>query len=925
MLGPVEVWDGHAWMPVRAAKVRTLLAILVLNRGQVLDRDWLIDALWQGNPPPSAAQLLPHYLWRLRTLLPDGANQVRTVPLGYLCALDPGNLDHERFAALLEDGRTAAAAGQLDPAIATLDSALALWRGPALADARSGDLLDAAARRLDQLRVEAEEIRAETRMASGRHVEALPALTELTAIEPFRERGWHLLILALYRAGRRPAALAAYQRLWHVWTDQLGIEPGHGLRELHRRVLADDPALLGEGSPGQPATGLAPRQLPIGVRHFVGRTAELKELTGLLDEAASAVVISAIDGTAGIGKTALALHWAHQVAARYPDGQLYVNLRGFDPSGAPMQPAEAIRGFLDAFAVPADRIPLTLQAQAGLYRTLVAGRRVLVMLDNARDVEQVRPLLPGSGSCLVVVTSRSRLAGLVAAEDAYPITLDLLTAGEADDLLARRLGPARTAGEPAAVREIIARCARLPLALAIVAARAVTQPAVPLAQLATELREARSSLDALATDDAATDIRAVFSWSYRRLSAPAARLFRLLALHPGPHIARSAAASLAGVPIEGVRPLLAELADLHLVAEWVPGRYTFHDLLRSYATELVDTDDPVADRRAAIHRMLDHYLHTAYAAARLINPHRDPITLAAPAASVTVDDLADAESAMAWFTTEHQVLVAVVDAAGNTGFDSYPWQLAWSLTTFFQRRGHARDAVTTQRAGLAAALRLGDLAAQTHAHRGLARALEQAGNYAAAKDHHERTLSLCRQLRDDLGAAHTHFAFASIFDRQGDYREALSHTRAALDLFRAAGHETGTARALNGVGWFLALLGDYPQAIALCQQALDICTASGNRGTAAAAWDSIGYAHHRGGDLDRAIDCYRRSIELYHAVDEAFQEAGILNHLGDAHRDAGDLAAARDAWRRAVDLFDRFGHGDAAGVRAKLGASINSR
>jgi Domain of unknown function (DUF4062) len=400
------------------------------------------------------------------------------------------------------------------------------------------------------------------------------------------------------------------------------------LREFAGRRPPLDSNLLAraDADPPPPPEMAVPRQLPTAVAGFAGRAAELEALTGLLEEPTlpgGTVVISAIDGTAGIGKTALAVQWAHQVADQFPDGQLYVNLRGFDPAGPPVTPAEAVRGFLDAFEVPAAPIPASLESQAARYRSLLAGRRVLVLLDNAHDADQVRPLLPGSPGCSVVVTSRNRLSSLIA-DGAHPLTVGLFTEADARQMLTRRLGEDRVAAQPQAVQQIIARCARLRLALSIVAARAAAHPDFPLTALAEELRDAEGRLQAL------DRVTAVFSWSYRQLSDPAARLFRLLGLHPGPDITAPAAASLAAVPLAAVRPMLAELADANLITEHTPGRFTFHDLLRAYATTQTRTHDPGSDRNAALERILDHYLHTAQAAWSLSYPHQQQAITLAP-------------------------------------------------------------------------------------------------------------------------------------------------------------------------------------------------------------------------------------------------------------------------------------------------------
>ncbi|MGM1063044.1 ATP-binding protein [Saccharothrix sp. Mg75] len=454
---------------------------------------------------------------------------------------------------------------------------------------------------------------------------------------------------------------------------------------------------------------VVPRQLPAPPRHFAGREAELAALDRLADEAADTAAVCAIGGTAGIGKTALAVHWARLAADRFPDGHLYVNLRGYGP-GAPLSPAEAVRGFLDALAVPPPEVPTTPDGQTGLYRSLLAGKRVLVLLDNARDAEQVRPLLPGSPGCLALVTSRDRLAGLIAVEDAHPLRLDPLTPPEARTVLADRVGAHRVLAEPAAADRIATACAGLPLVLAVVAARAATHPDFPLAALADELAGARG-LDAFAGGDRAVDVRTVFSWSYRGLPPAAARLFRLLALHPGPDVGTAAAASLAGVDVREARRLLRDLADAHLLNEHLPGRFTRHDLLRAYAGELTGEEDRAEDRRAAVHRVLDHYLRTADRAAHLLDPHRVPAEPPAPAVGAAPEEPADTARALAWFTAEHRVLLAVT-AQRDPGFDAHVHGLARTLSTYLYRAGYWHDWVFAEQAALRAARRAGDLAAR---------------------------------------------------------------------------------------------------------------------------------------------------------------------------------------------------------------------
>jgi tetratricopeptide (TPR) repeat protein len=667
-----------------------------------------------------------------------------------------------------------------------------------------------------------------------------------------------------------------------------------------------------------------PAQLPRDVFGFAGRVDHLARLDALLTSAASgqpaAAVISAVSGMAGLGKTTLAVHWAHRVKHRFPDGQLYVNLRGFDPGGSVMAPAEAVRGFLDAFNVPAERIPLSLDAQAALYRSLLDGRRVLVVLDNARDAEQVRPLLPGTPTALVVVTSRNRLSSLVAVDGAHPLMLDLLTQAEARELLARRLGPDRLAAEPQAVEQIIACCARLPLALSIAAARA-EQSGFKLAALAAELDKASGRrLDVLDADDPVSQVRTVFSWSYTTLSPAAARLFRLLGLHPSPDISAAATASLAAVPPAATRQLLAELTRASLLTEHIPGRYTLHDLLRDYAADLTHTHDPADQRCAAVGRLLDHYLHTAHTAARLLYPARDPIplALAPPGPGVTPEQPADHGQAVAWLTAEHPVLLAAVRQAAEAGFDTHTCQLSWTLDTFLTRRGPWHDLTTTWQTALHAARRLDHPAAQALAHRNLAIAHTMLGRYPDAHTHLGHALDLSTHTGDHVGQARAHRALGYLWWRQGRPELALDHAQRALTLFRAAGHRRGQADAFNSVGWCHALLGDHQQALTHCQQGLTLHQELGDRQGEALTWDSLGYAHHHLAHHTHAADCYQHALDLFRDIGDRYEEATTLTHLGDTHHATGNPTAARTAWQHALDILTDLDHPDADTVRAKI-------
>jgi DNA-binding SARP family transcriptional activator/tetratricopeptide (TPR) repeat protein len=952
LLGPLVVRSGHTAVQVSAGKQRALLAALLLDANQVVAISGLAEAIWQGRPPETARVTLQNYVMRLRhTLGPAGYERIISCPSGYLIEVHPGELDLAQFTELHGAGLAAARAGAWEDASAQLAAALKLWRGRPLADVPS-PLLAAKVPGLAEMRLVALETRIDADLHLYRHHDVTAELAALATAEPLRERVHELLMLALYRSGQQAAALAAYRRARRRIVDELGIEPGPALRELNQRILRSDPTLRLHPPPGDrpPQGGGAPRDrggrpgpsmLPAGVPGFTGRDAELRALSAMLPAPAPGhvrpgavprahaapggsgpVLITAVGGTAGVGKTALAVHWAREHAADFPGGQLYVNLRGFGPAD-PMPPGEALRIFLDALAVPAAGTG-TLDGLRALYRSRLAGTKTLIVLDNARDPDQVRPLLPAEPACLVIVTSRNELTGLIAAEGAHPITLDVLAAGDARQLLIRRLGPERVAAEPDAATELIGRCARLPLALAIAAARATARPGFPLAALAAELRDARSRLSALGTGEDTTDVRAVFSWSYHQLSPAAARMFRLLGLHPGPDATAPAAASLAGVTPAEARRLLRELTRDRLLTEYSPGRFALHDLLRAYATEQAEAIDLDADRRAAIHRALDHYLRTAHAATLLLSPQREPIELAAARPDVTPEPIPGHQQALGWFEAEHGVLAAAITLAAGTGFDAHAWQLAWTMATFLDRRGYWHEWAAIQRIAVAATARLGDTAGQAVTFRILASARIKVGDYEGARASLAECLRLYGKLGDRSGQARTHEMLSLAAGRQDRHADALGHAEQALRLFEAVGNQAGRAQALNTVGWYHGLLGDYRRARTFCKRALALCRTLGDRHGEAGTWDSLGYAEHQLGKLTDAVACYESALSLFRELGDRLSEATILTHLGDSHTAAGDRQRGRDAWQHALAILDDLNHPDAGAVRAKL-ASADDR
>jgi tetratricopeptide (TPR) repeat protein len=644
-------------------------------------------------------------------------------------------------------------------------------------------------------------------------------------------------------------------------------------------------------------------------------------LSALLEDARAPgdmVVVSAINGAAGIGKTTLALHWAHRVADRYPDGQLYVNLRGFDPHNSPMQPAEAIRGFLAAFGVNPAGLPPSSEAQAALYRSILAGRQMLMVLDNALDTDQVRPLLPGSPGCMVVVTSRNRLTGLVATEGAYPVHLNLLTPDEARELLVCHLGAARVAAEPAAVAEIIDRCAGLPLSLGIMAARATDDAHAPLQDLAAELSDIHGRLDALDAGDSMTSVRSVFSWSYNGLPVASARLFRLLGVHPGPHITVPAAASMCRMTPSATHKALNGLARAHLITKHAPGRYAFHDLLRAYAAEQAGVIDTASERVDALRRAAQHYLHTAHSAALVMDPHRSSVDLPQPPADLMIETFTDYDRAMQWFETETPVLLAVIAQANAEGLHTQIWQLAWCLTDFLDRSGNWHDQVAVQLMALSAAERLADQLGQAHSCRGLAHAYTRLGRYAEAEPLYQQAIGAFATVGDRTQQAGVHLNFAWMFELIKCYDKSLAQAQRGLDLYQAADHRVGEARALNAVGWYQTLSGDHHSALRNCENALPLLRELNAPHDEAYTLESIGHAHQRLGNHIEAIRHYEEALAVLTRLDDRYYIATMHIRLGELLQKSGDRAAAREHWHRALSILDALRHQDADQIRSVL-------
>ncbi|MGI5453005.1 AfsR/SARP family transcriptional regulator [Streptomyces sp. CA-249302] len=936
VLGPVRAWRGDTELVLGPPKQRALLALLLTEAGRPVAVHEIVDVLWGENPPDTAVNVVQRHIGALRRLLePELPARGESRWLvrgsgGYRLEADAESLDLLSFRELRQ--RAAKAAQDGEPAVATelLIEALALWRGPAATGIAPEVRSHPAFVALDGEHLAAVKEAAELALEAGGGLGArvLVTLRQAAAQHPLDEGLQARLILVLAATGHQAEALDVHRTVRTRLADELGVQPGPELQAVQQRILgrthglrvAGEVADVQEARPEAVAT-VRPAQLPADLAAFTGRRSELARVRELLPasgESLSAVVISAIGGMAGVGKTTLAVHWAHSVADRFPDGQLYVNLRGFHPTGSIMSAAEAIRSFLDAFGVPAQRIPGGLDAQAALYRSLLADRRVLIVLDNARDTEHVRPLLPGAPGCLALVTSRNQLYGLVAGEGAHSLTLDVLTHADAREFLSRRLGADRVAREPDAVAEIIDLCGRLPLALAVVSARAVVNPTFPLASVAAELRESEDSLDAFAGEAPVADARSAFSWSYQLLTPAAARVFRLLALHPGPDCSLAAVASLAGQRIGQVRPPLAELVRAHLLSEPVPGRYGCHELLRAYGTELGRAQDGAQDLDAARRRLLDHYLHTVHAADAVMAPTRERIQLRPHAPGVTVPRLPDEAAAAGWLEANRSVVLAAIEQDARHGSGEHSWQLAAAVDLYLDRNGHWQEQLAAQTTALGAAQRLGDIRGQAHGHKALGFANGRFDRWDEADAHLARARELFGEIGDGIGLGRAHRHSAYLANRRERHDVALNHYAYASALYRAAGWDSGEAYVANEVGWTYILMGRYEDALKECGRALSVHQRTGDGNGVASAWDSLGYAHHHLHEHDRALECYEHALQLYRESRDRYLVADTLGHIGDTHRAAGDDIRAALAWREALGILEEIEHPEAAQVRDRL-------
>jgi tetratricopeptide (TPR) repeat protein len=760
---------------------------------------------------------------------------------------------------------------------------------------------------------------------------------------------WDRLVEPLVRActGNDEVAVAEWRRRHDVLA-----EVYHAFRNQHRQ----------HGTPR--STGVArvvPAQLPTDVDAFTGRATELAELDhhlALTSATSTAVMISVVSGTAGVGKTALAVRWAHRVQDCFPGGQLYVNLRGYDP-GPPMTPEQALEGFLRALDVPVDKIPVGMEAKAGLYRSLLNGRRVLVVLDNAHTAEQVRPLLPGSPGCLVVVTSRNRLSGLLARNGAHRVNLDPLPPSEAVLLLRQIIGVARVEAEPDMAVELARRCAYLPLALRISAERVASHPHTTLADLAGELADERDRLNVLIADeDETTAVRSVFLWSYRTLAPAVARLFRLLGLHAGPDISLPSAAVLAGTTPPQARQLLDVLTGVHLLEQTGHDRYRFHDLLRLYAAERAAAEESDHDRATAVRRVLAWYLHTADAAGRVLTPQWRYVPLDSPEADFPPLVFVTYHQAVKWCEAERANLVAATRHAAECGQHVIAWKLPAVLWNFFLLRGHWHDWITTHETGLAATHYLHDRYGEAWIANNLGDGYRGLGRFDEALDHLQQALAAWRELYDRWGEGWTLYNLGTTYRSMGRFDDALEHYQQALARGRKMGKPWGEAWALHSLATTYRSMGRFDDALEHYQQALargrkmgkpwgeawalhSLATTYRSMGRFEDAFDhyhqallvrreindrwgegwtlhSVAITYRDLGRFDDALDHYHQALLVYRKINDSWGEGRTLYNIGELLHDTGHLAEARGSWHQALAIFEDLGDPWAANVRARL-------
>jgi DNA-binding SARP family transcriptional activator/tetratricopeptide (TPR) repeat protein len=929
LLGPVGIWQGGQSLGPTRAQVRTVLAMLLLDPGRVVPMDAVATALWDADPPPSARNAVQGYVSRLRRNLAGlpGA-ELSTSPRGYCLAVDRHLVDLYRFRDLVAQAR----AGDGAAASGLLDAALSLWRGPALVDAAGAWLPTVLGPALEDERLAALDDRAALDLSAGRHGTVVAGLSAVVAEHPLRERSVALLMTALHHGGRRADALALFRDTRRRLVDDLGIEPGGALQHIHKEILesAPTPPSSRTRAPAVPAPAWVPRQLPADGAAFTGRDAELATLRALLPaggEPAGATVC-VVSGPAGVGKTSLAVRFGHQVQDRFPDGQLFVDLRGFH-TGPSVPAAEALPVLLVGLGLAAERIPVGLDAQVALYRSLLAGRRILLVLDNVADPDQARPLLPGEPGCLVLVTSRDRLSGLLALDGAQRLTLDVLPAADARTVLARTAGPALTGADPDAVAELTRLCGHLPLALRIAGARLADRPDLGVgrhvAELAAHGRTTRLRVDG----DSSATVRGAFDLSYQAIPAPARRVFWLLGLVPAPAgLSTAAVAALAGLPPHEVEPLVDALARLHLVRAGADGRVACHDLLLQYAAELAAEHGEPAERDAATLRLLHFYVHTTdNASTTLVGRSRLRLPRDPAPQGVAPVEFAEQSRAGEWIAEEWSNLAAAVDHAAASARHRMVWQLANALRDFTQMRATPEQGLHIARTGLASARETGYVRGEAAMRLNLGYLRWRTADYQAMLDECEAAALLSRRAGWHRGRSAALCNNGIALAQLGQSRRAIHRFERALAINREVEDRIGEATVLINLTAAYELVGDLARAAEYAGVALPLLRELGHRQEEAIANENLAMVRRHQGHLDDAIAAIDRSLAISRAIGAHHEEASALNTLGLVHRDAGrcddataSLATSLDITRRGSDTrLEGIAHTSLASVQIRQG------
>jgi DNA-binding SARP family transcriptional activator/tetratricopeptide (TPR) repeat protein len=926
VLGPLEITVSGQPVAVTAPRLRTLLAVLAMSAGRAVAVDRLATAAWGEELPRDTRATVQTYITRLRGVL--GEQLIGTGQDGYLLRAEPDQVDALRFVRLLD-----AAAAAPEPAAerALLAQALALWRGEPFEDVRTAWLADVEARRLVERYLAAVERRIDLDLADGRANELVAELSELTARHSLRESLWLRLLVVLDRCGRQAEALERYEAARVRLAEELGADPGPELQQMHADLLAGRPLWPARDAARAAAQQVVPRQLPADVDVFTGRQAALAGMEKLLgsgddDGALPPVVVSALTGTAGIGKSALAIHAAHRVAGRFPDGQLYVNLHGATAGLRPLQPLEVLGRFLRALGVDSGAIPGEVEEAAALFRSRVAGRRLLVVLDDAADSAQVRPLLPASPGCGVVVTSRRLLASL---EGAHHLHLDVLAPDEATELLGRLAGEQRVAAEPEAAAEVARLCGWLPLALRIAGARLAVRPAWPVAELAGRLADAQRRLDELELAD--VGVRTSFTVSYQQLRTnddpadrAAAAAFGLLGLSDGPELGVPVAARLLDVGEQAAERVLERLADAHLLQTPQPGRYRMHDLLRLYARELAQ-QHPHDERAAAMGRALGFYAATAWHTLELLRPGDPRLGHVDDRWSKGGLEFADDQAALTWLDTERANLLAAVEQVATCpgAPAELATQLAQALQGFFWIRNYLQDWEQVNHTALEVARRTGDRAAEAQILHNLGTFHWRQGNYAQTLAYNQESLAIFRDLGDPRGQGMSQNNLGIAHERLGRYQEALACYQESLDISRELADRRGQSISQNNLGMLHERLGRYQEALACHQESLDISRERGDRHGQAISLSNLGTVYERLDQDDLAMAHQYESLAIYQELGDRRGQAYCLNRLGSVLARQGRREEALAGQQKALALYEELGdsYGRAESLR-ELGLTL---